>query len=138
MIEHGIDQPFMITFLGRWRSECEIKEDCEAAYNSQCGPDNNKDSIWDHLEDFITDLKNNKYSFQNTGLDSEDLNVCFHYAMLNSKEEKEIQNPDSDFLLTFFDDNPDVPKTKMAKSDSKHKYVSSICKRVTYIIWNKC
>ena len=134
MIEHGIDKPFMITFLGRWRSKCKTKEDCKAAYNSQCGPDKKKYSIGDHLEDFITDLKNNKYTFQNTGLDSEDLNVCFHYAMLTSKEEKEIQNPDSDFLLTFFDDNPDVPKTEMAKSDSKHKYVSSICKRVTYII----
>ena len=137
MVEHGIDKPFMITFLGRWRSKCETKENCEAAYNSQNGPDKNKDSIGDHLEKFITDLKKNKYGFQNSGLDSKDSNDCFHYAMLTSREEKDIQNPDSDYLYTFYGSkhgNPDVPKTEMAKSDSKHKYVLSYCQRVTYII----
>ena len=129
MIEHGIDKPFMITFLMRWRSKCVTKEDCEAAYNSQY-----RDSIGDNLEKFITDLKNNNYGFQNAGLDSKDAYDCFHYAMLTRQEEKEIQNPDSDFLWSFFDDNPDVPKTEMAKSDSKHKYVRSRCVRVTYII----
>jgi len=130
MIEHGIDKPFMITFLRRKRLQCRTKEDCEAAFNSEY-----KYSIGDNLENFITDLKNNKYGFQNAGLDSEDSHDCFHYAMLTRQEEKEIQIPDSDFLLTFYhNDNPDVPKIKMAKSDSKHKYVRSYCKRVTYII----
>ena len=57
--------------------------------------------------------------------------------MLTDQEEKEIQNPDSDFLVTFPNTNPDVPKAEMAKSDSKHKYVRSFCVRSTYIIWNK-
>ena len=145
MIEHAIDKPFMITFLRRTRSKCVTKEDCEAAYNSQYGPDSSiwsslsmwspeEDSIGDHLENFITDLKNNKYRFENAGLDSMDTNGCFHFAMLTDKEEKEIQNPDSDFLVTFPNLNPDVPKTEMAKSDSKHKYVRSFCVRSSYII----
>ena len=134
MIENGIDKPFMITFLERWRSQCETKEDFEAAYNSQNGIDKYKDSIGDNLDNFITDLKNNKCGFQNAGLDSEDTNDCFHFAMLTSQEENEIRNPNSHFLWTFYDSNPDVSKTKMAKSDSKHKYIRSKCKRVTYII----
>ena len=138
MIEYGIYKPFMITFFGRRRFKCETKEDFEAAYNSWHGPYKNKDSMGDNLEIFITDLKNNKYCFQNVGLDSKDAYDCFHYAMLTSQEEKEIKNPDSDFLWTFYDSNPDVPMTEMAKSDSKHKYVRSRCIRVTYIIWNKC
>ena len=129
MIEHGIDKPFMITFLGRYRSNCETKEDCVAAYNSQY-----RGSIGDNLENFIIDLNNNKYGFQNAGLDSKDAHDCFHYAMLTRQEEKEIKNPVSDFLATFESMNPDVPKTEMAKSDSKHKYVRSDCVRATYII----
>ena len=129
MIEHAIDKPFMITFLTGSRSECVTKEDCEAAYNSQY-----RDSIGDNLEKFITDLKNNNYGFQNAGLDSKDAYDCFHYAMLTRQEEKEIKNPVSDFLATFESMNPDVPKTEMAKSDSKHKYVRSDCVRATYII----
>ena len=101
---------------------------------SQYGTDKHKDSIGDHLENFISELKSNKYCFENAGLDSMDSYGCFHYAMLTSKEEKEIQNPDSDFLWTFYNPNPDVSKTKMAKSDSKHKYVASYCTRTTYII----
>ena len=145
MMEHGIDKPFMITFLWRMRVKCETKEDYETAHYSPChintpwpwgtyGTDNDKDSIGDHLENFITDLKNNKYCFENAGLDSMDTNGCFHFAMLTDQEEKEIQNPDSDFLVTFPNLNPDVPKTEMAKSDSKHKYVRSFCVRSTYII----
>ena len=143
MIEHGIDKPFMITFLWRIRGQCGTIEDYEAAHNSpyilsfpwgQRGTDKNKDSIGDHLENFISELKSNKYCFENAGLDSMDSYGCFHYAKLTSKEEKEIQNPDSDFLVTFPNTNPDVPKTEMAKSDSKHKYVRSFCVRSTYII----
>ena len=129
MIEHGIDKPFMITFLGGYRSKCKTKEDFEADFNSRYS-----DSIGDNFENFITDLKNNKYGFQNAGLDSMDSSYCFHYAMLTGQEEKDLQNPDSDLLLTFQSKNPDVPKTEMAKSDSKHKYVHSECTRVTYII----
>merc|ERR1719259_874306 len=106
----------MITFLWRRRSQCETREDCEAVYNSQYGPDKDKDSIGDNLDNFITDLKNNKYGFQNAGLASKDSNDCFHFAKLTSQEEKEIKKPDSDFLWTFNDDNPDVSKTKMEKS----------------------
>ena len=144
MIEHGIEKPFMITFLFRHRGQCETKEDYEAAHNSpyilsfpwgQRGTDKNKDSIGDNLENFISELKNNKYCFENAGLDSMDSYDCYHYAMLTSKEEQEIQNPDSDFLWTFMNlSDPDVSKTKMAKSDSKHKYVASYCTRTTYII----
>ena len=134
MIEHGINKPFMITFLRRRRMQCKTQEDFEAAYNSQYGIDKDKDSIADNLDNFIMDLKNNKYCFENAGLDSEDSNDCFHFAKLTSKEEQEIQNPNSDFVDTFWKRNPDVPKTEMAKSDSKHKYVRSECKRVTYII----
>ena len=144
MIEHGIDKPFMITFLWRVRGQCKAKEDYEAAQNSPYfiknaygpyGTDKDKDSIGDHLENFITNLKNNKYCFENAGLDSGYTTGCFHFAMLTDKEEKEIQNPDSDFLVTFPNLNPDVPKTEMAKSDSKHKYVRSFCVRSTYIQW---
>ena len=60
----------MITFLRRRRFQCQTKEDCEAAYNSQYGPEKDYDSIGDNLENFIEDLKNNKYGFQNAGLDS--------------------------------------------------------------------
>ena len=144
MIEHGIDKPFMITFLWRTRCQCETLEDYETAHNSpfifsdplgQYGTDKDKDSIGDNLENFISDLKSNKYCFENAGLDSMDSYDCFHYAKLTSKEEKDIQNPDSDFLWTFRNlNNPDVPKTKMAKSESKHKYVASYCTRTTYII----
>ena len=134
MIEHGIEKPFMITFLRRRRLQCKTKEDCEAAYNSQNLPHHAKDSIGDNLDNFIADLKNNKFCFKNAGFDSEDSYDCFHFAMLTCQEEKEIKNPDSDFLWTFPKNNPDVPKTEMAKSDSKHKYVYSECKRVTYII----
>ena len=143
MIEHGIDKPFMITFLYRLRHLCKAKEDYVAAHysanhiNTSLGPigtAKDKDSIGDDLEDFIENLKNNKYCFENAGLDSMETNRCFHFAMLTGQEEKEIQNPDSDFLMTFVRSNPDVPKTEMAKSDSKHKYVSSYCVRTTYII----
>ena len=134
MIEHGIDKPFMITFLVGAKIQCKTKEDCEAAYNSQNERLKDKDSIGDNLENFIEDLKNNKYCFENAGLDSEDSHDSFHFAMLTSQEEKDIQNPDSDFLLTFVSQNPDVPKIEMAMSDSKHKYALSECKRVTYII----
>jgi len=128
MIEHGFNKPFMITFLWRKRAQCETKEDYEAAHKD-------KDSIGDNLENFISDLKSNKYCFENAGLDSMDSYDCYHYAMLTSKEEQEIQNPDSDFLWTFLNfSDPDVSKTKMAKSDSKHKYVASYCTRTTYII----
>ena len=61
-------------------------------------------------------------------------NRCFHFAMLTDQEEKDIKNPDSDFLHTFWKSNPDVPKNEMAKSDSNHKYVRSYCIRATYII----
>ena len=144
MIEHGIDKPFMITFLWRVRGHCKAKEDYETAHNSPfhintpwepIGTDRkDQDSIGDDLENFIADLKNNNYCFQNAGLDSGNTNGCFHFAMLTDQEEKEIKNPDSDFLLTFHNDNPDVPMTEMMKSDSKHKYVRSYCIRATYII----
>ena len=143
MIEHGIDKPFMITFLGRYRFQCGTKEDYVEFYhspyhgNTQLGPigtGKEKDSIGNDLENFIEDLKSNKYCFENSGLDSMETNRCFHFAMLTNQEEKDIQNPDSDFLHTFFNDNPDVSKTEMAKSDSRHKYVRSNCIRVTYII----
>ena len=133
----------MITFLWRVRSLCKAKEDYVETYkspyheNTQMGPtgiDWGKDSLGNDLENFIEDLKNNKYCFENSGLDSLEENRCFHFAMLTDQEEKDIQNPDSDFLYTFFILNPDVPKTDMAKSDSKHKYVRSYCTRATYII----
>ena len=105
MIEHGIDKPFMISFLWRMRGKCQTKEDYKAAHNSSYqiitqwdGPTMNKDSIGDDLENFIADLKSNKYCFENHGLDSKDTHGCFHFAMLTGQEEKEIQNPDSDFL----------------------------------------
>ena len=63
-----------------------------------------------------------------------DTSGYFHYAMLTPQEEREIKIPDSDFLMTFFDRNPDVPEVEMAKSDSNHKYVLSSCVRSTYII----
>ena len=134
MIEHGIHKPFMITFFWRSRMQCKTKEYYEAAYNSQNGIDKTKDSIGDNLDTFIMDLKNKKYCFENAGLYSEDTNICFHFAKLTSMEEQEIQNPNSDFLMNFLYDNPDVTKTEMAKSDSKHKYVRSGCMRITYII----
>ena len=143
MIEYGIDKPFMITFLWRQRNKCGTKEDYETAHDSPYhintpwgayGTDKNKNSIGDHLENFIADLKSNKFCFENAGLGSMDTNSCFHFAMLTDQEEKEIQNPDSDFLVTFPNTNPDVPKAEMAKSDSKHKYVRSFCVRSTYII----
>ena len=143
MIEHGIDEPFMITFLGRCRHYCKAKEDYVETYkspyyrNTQMGSngiDKEKDSLGNELENFIEDLKNNKYCFENSGLDSMETNRCFHFAMLTDQEEKDIQNPDSDFLHTFINLNPDVPKTDMTKSDSKHKYLRSFCIRATYII----
>ena len=143
MIEHGIDEPFMITFLWRMRDRCKAKEDYVETFKSpyhrntqmgQNGIDKEKDSLGNDLENFIEDLKNNKYCFANSGLDSMETNHCFHFAMLTDQEQKDIQNPDSDFLHTFVDLNPDVPKTDMAKSDSKHKYVRSYCIRATYII----
>ena len=135
MIEHGIHKPFMITFVWRIRDLCRTKEEYEAAYNSECKTgDKYRDSIGDHLENFIEDLKNNKYCFENLGLESMDTSGYFHYAMLTRQEEREIKIPDSDFLNTFFDRNPDVPDVKMAKSDSNHKYVRSSCVRSTYII----
>ena len=36
MMEHGIDKPFMITFLWRMRVKCETKEDYETAHYSPC------------------------------------------------------------------------------------------------------
>ena len=143
MIEHGIDKPFMITFLWRMRYICKAKEDYVETYNSPyhvntqfgtIGTNEEKDSIGNDLENFIEDLKNNKYCFENAGLYSMETNHCFHFAMLTDQEEKEIQNPDSDFLMTFNHSDPDVPKTQMAKSDSKHKYARSFCIRATYVI----
>ena len=81
--------------------------------------------------------KTNKYCFENAGLDSLEINGCFHYVMLTDQEEKEIKNPDSDYLLTFQSTNSDVPRTEMTKSDSKHMYVRSYCIWSAYIIWNK-
>ena len=143
MIENGIHKPFMITFLWRMRVQCRTKEDYEAAHyspyhiDSPWGPygtDEAKDSIGDHLENFIAELKNNIYCYEFAGLDSMVTNRCFHFAMLTDREEKEIQNPDSDFIWTFSKPNSDVPMTEMAKSDSKHKYVRSYCVRSSYII----
>ena len=141
MMEHGIDKPFMITFLWRLRDQCQTKEDYVTANYSphhiktlRTFTNIYKDSIGDHLETFIADLKNNKYCFENAGLDSMETNGCFHFAMLTDQEEKDIQNPDSDFVWTFYNTNPDVPKDEMSKSDSKHKYVRSHCVRATYII----
>jgi len=135
MIEHGIDKPFMITFVWRIRELCRTKEEYEAAYNSECKTgDKYRDSIGDHLENFIEDLKNNKYCFENLGLESRDTNAYFHYAMLTRDEERKIKIPNSDFLMTFNNRSPDVPDVKMAKSDSNHKYVRSHCVRSTYII----
>ena len=66
MIEHGIDKPFMITFLGRYRFQCGTKEDYVEFYhspyhgNTQLGPigtGKEKDSIGNDLENFIEDLK---------------------------------------------------------------------------------
>ena len=142
MIEHGIDKPFMITFLFRVRHQCKPKEDYVETYDTQnhintkypIETDKEKGSIGNDLENFIEDLKNNQYSFENAGLDSMETNHSFHFAMLTDQQEKDIQNPDSDFLHTFFDAYPDVSKTEMAKSESKHKYVRSHCVRATYII----
>ena len=58
MIEHGIQKPFMITFVWRIRELCRTKEEYETAYNSECKTgDKYRDSIGDHVENFIEDLK---------------------------------------------------------------------------------
>ena len=100
MIEYGIDKPFMITFLWRQRNKCGTKEDYETAHDSPYhintpwgayGTDKNKNSIGDHLENFIADLKTNKFCFENAGLGSMDTNSCFHFAMGKCKINSQIR-----------------------------------------------
>ena len=148
MIDYGIHQPFMITFLWRMRGGCMVKEDCEAEYKGQDNiriskmyknvhfvrQSSTRTSIGDNLENFIENIKTNYYSFDNEGLESEDSHCCFHHAMLTPQEEREIKIPDNDFLMTFNSENPDVSIFEMEKSDSSHKYVGSYCVRSTYII----
>ena len=127
MTEYGIHKPFMITFLWRWRNNCKVLEVRDEAYNS-------KMSIGENLENFITDIKNNHYKYENKGLESKDRQDSFHFTMLTPQEQRELKILDDEFLQTFLNENPDIPKTEMEKSDSNHKYVHSRGVRVNYII----
>ena len=127
MIEHGIHEPFMITFLYRMRRECKVLEDRDAAYKSGL-------SLGDDLENFIIDIKNNNHRYENLGLGSEEKQDYFIYSMLTPSEEKKLEFLDEEFLLKFINLNPDISKDEMAKSDSNKKYAYSRGSRVTYII----
>ena len=61
------------------KKKCRVKEEYEAPYNSECktggfspATGECRDSIGDHLENYIEDIKNNKYCFENLGLESND------------------------------------------------------------------
>ena len=54
--------------------------------------------------------------------------------MLSPEEKRKLAISDNDYLKTFHNHDPDIPKAEMAKSESKSKYAFSLCRRATYNI----
>ena len=85
-------------------------------------------SINDDLENFIIKL------LKSEEIDFEDVQ-CFHSPKLTKEELKLVELKHLGHLLTYKvfhkEEDPDVGPERMKKSDSKDKFVHSICQRRT-------
>ena len=125
----------MVSFLQQHRYRCVTKEKYEQLYENggEIDGGRTKLSLGDDLEDFLNRIKNNEIHDHELGQEDNWINT-FHLSMLSPEEKRKLAISDNDYLKTFHNHDPDIPKTEMAKSESKSKYAFSLCRRATYII----
>ena len=125
----------MVSFLQKHRYRCVTKEKYEQLYENggEIDGGRTKLSLGDDLEDFLNRIKNNEIHDHELGQEDNWINT-FHLSMLSPEQKRKLAISDNDYLKTFHNHDPDIPKTEMAKSESKSKYAFSLCRRATYNI----
>ena len=85
-----------------------------------------KDSVNDDLESFFEDLRLGK---------EPDEHVWTYFLPKLTEEEMElVEQKDTNYFQTFYEDDPDVPEAEMLLSESDSKYVKGWNHRRTFTI----
>ena len=127
----------IVTFLFKRHFHCVTKEKYQQLYKigGQVSMWKMDLSFGDDLEDFQNRIKNNEIYDHEFEFDEHECWInTYHLSLLVPEEKRKLATNDVDYINIFEMKNPDVPKEEMAKSESKSKYLFSLCQRKTYII----
>ena len=137
----------MVSLIGMWKENCISKEEFDIEYGiTNTDEKNEKDvkqerndyTVGEDLETFAKRIKIGDITKETIPEDGEYKSSNL-LCLLNTKERKQLDMKDSDYLETFIHgENADVSEEEWKKTEYKHlKFSKSIAFRRTYVIDTK-
>ena len=117
-VEFGIESA-IFTLLASKKARCCTQEVFEVLYKTDEDVDEREDlSIGEDLESLLERIKSGEI-WKDLGPVNHEYKRSFNLQLLTSDEMAKLRQKDESFMQTFSDNDPDIPKETMDKSDSK-------------------
>ena len=118
----------MVTIFFMYRRVLITKEAMEKYYKGEDGLGLRKDSVNDDLESLFEDLR--------LGKEPNERVYTYFLPKLTEEEMELVEQKDTNYLQTFYEEDPDVSEAEMLLSESDSKFVRGGGYRRTFKIEN--